>query len=140
MRNIYIREFQFQVAPVKAIFLNNDKGTLPAFSSFFLQLDGSPPISHFFAGNLTPMAQNLKVLIIGGTGYIGKFIVQASAKAGHPTYALIRKSSLASPAKYRIINHFKSLGVNFLFVSRLSSISLDFVVSLLRIIVESIAE
>lgn len=112
---IYIREFQFQVAPVKAIFLNNDKGTLPAFSSFFLQLDGSPPISHFFAGNLTPMAQNLKVLIIGGTGYIGKFIVQASAKAGHPTYALIRKSSLASPAKYRIINHFKSLGVNFLF-------------------------
>ncbi|KAA0045560.1 isoflavone reductase-like protein [Cucumis melo var. makuwa] len=59
------------------------------------------------------MAQ--KVLIIGGTGYIGKFIVQASAKAGHPTYALIRRSSLESPAKNRILNHFKSLGVNFLF-------------------------
>uniref|UniRef100_A0A803NN41 NmrA-like domain-containing protein n=1 Tax=Cannabis sativa TaxID=3483 RepID=A0A803NN41_CANSA len=29
-----------------------------------------------------------KVLIIGGTGYIGKFVVEASAKAGHPTFAL----------------------------------------------------
>ena len=86
------------------------------------------------------MAQNLKVLIIGGTGYIGKFIVQASAKAGHPTYALIRKSSLGSSAKSQIINHFKSLGVNFLFVSLLSSISRNFVVSLLRIFVESFAE
>lgn len=70
------------------------------------------------------MAQ--KVLIIGGTGYIGKFIVQASAKAGHPTYALIRRSSLESPAKNRILNHFKSLGVNFLFVSTCLSIFLDF--------------
>ncbi|KAF4357262.1 hypothetical protein F8388_002770 [Cannabis sativa] len=29
-----------------------------------------------------------KVLIIGGTGYIGKFVVEASVKAGHPTFAL----------------------------------------------------
>ncbi|KAF3446335.1 hypothetical protein FNV43_RR11514 [Rhamnella rubrinervis] len=29
-----------------------------------------------------------KILIIGGTGYIGKFIVGASAKLGHPTFAL----------------------------------------------------
>ncbi|KAK9942513.1 hypothetical protein M0R45_008175 [Rubus argutus] len=31
-----------------------------------------------------------KILFIGGTGYIGKFIVEASAKAGHPTFALVR--------------------------------------------------
>ncbi|KAJ7967309.1 Isoflavone reductase-like [Quillaja saponaria] len=53
-----------------------------------------------------------KILFIGGTGYIGKFIVEASAKAGHPTYALIRKSSISNPAKSPIIEKFKSLGVN----------------------------
>ncbi|XP_023533158.1 isoflavone reductase homolog PCBER-like [Cucurbita pepo subsp. pepo] len=61
------------------------------------------------------MAQKLKVLIIGGTGYIGKFIVEASAKAGHPTYALVRESTLADSAKSSIIDNFRSLGVNFLF-------------------------
>ncbi|KAG1342804.1 hypothetical protein COCNU_05G010330 [Cocos nucifera] len=29
-----------------------------------------------------------KILIIGGTGYLGKFIVGASARSGHPTFAL----------------------------------------------------
>ncbi|KAA3467012.1 isoflavone reductase-like protein [Gossypium australe] len=32
------------------------------------------------------MAEKSKVLIIGGTGYLGKFIVEASAKEGHPTF------------------------------------------------------
>ncbi|KAE8675263.1 hypothetical protein F3Y22_tig00111689pilonHSYRG00100 [Hibiscus syriacus] len=35
------------------------------------------------------MAGKSKILIIGGTGYIGKFIVEASAKEGHPTFALL---------------------------------------------------
>lgn len=61
------------------------------------------------------MAQKLKVLIIGGTGYIGKFVVEASAKAGHPTYALVRESTLADSAKSSIIDNFRSLGVNFVF-------------------------
>ena len=30
------------------------------------------------------MALKSKILIIGGTGYIGKYIVEESAKAGHP--------------------------------------------------------
>ncbi|KAI6707448.1 hypothetical protein NL676_010410 [Syzygium grande] len=55
-----------------------------------------------------------KVLVIGGTGYIGKFIVEASAKSGHPTFALVRKSALSSPAKAEIVEGFKSLGVNLL--------------------------
>nr|ACA60732.1 pterocarpan reductase-like protein [Linum corymbulosum] len=55
-----------------------------------------------------------RILFIGGTGYIGKFIVEASAKSGHPTYALVRKSTLSSPRRSRIVHSFKSLGVNFL--------------------------
>ncbi|KAE8664245.1 Isoflavone reductase-like protein [Hibiscus syriacus] len=34
------------------------------------------------------MAEKSKILIIGGTGYIGKFIVKASTKLGHPTFVL----------------------------------------------------
>ena len=101
---------------------------LRASSSFHLRFTGAAPIRFLFAVNLRPMAQKLKVLIIGGTGYIGKFIVEASAKAGHPTYALVRESTLADSAKSSIIDNFRSLGVNFLFVSSLSFISLDFVV------------
>ncbi|KAJ1401272.1 NmrA-like domain [Sesbania bispinosa] len=53
-----------------------------------------------------------KILVIGGTGWIGKFIVQASAKAGYPTFALVRELTLSNPAKSPIIQTFKSLGVN----------------------------
>ncbi|XP_044509607.1 phenylcoumaran benzylic ether reductase Pyrc5-like [Mangifera indica] len=60
------------------------------------------------------MATKSKILFIGGTGYIGKFIVEASAKAGHPTFVLVRESTLTSPAKSKIIENFKSLGVNFI--------------------------
>ncbi|XP_061372652.1 phenylcoumaran benzylic ether reductase POP1-like [Gastrolobium bilobum] len=56
---------------------------------------------------------NSNVLIIGGTGYIGKFIVEASANAGHPTFVLVRESTLSNPAKSSIIDKFKNLGVNF---------------------------
>ncbi|KAL6270079.1 hypothetical protein ACE6H2_026990 [Prunus campanulata] len=61
-----------------------------------------------------PMAATKsKILFIGGTGYIGKFIVEASAKAGHPTYALVREPTLSNPAKAKVIENFKALGVNF---------------------------
>ncbi|XP_056160578.1 phenylcoumaran benzylic ether reductase Pyrc5-like [Syzygium oleosum] len=58
------------------------------------------------------MAEKSRVLVIGGTGYIGKFIVEASAKSGHPTFALARESTLSSPAKAKIVEGFKSLGFN----------------------------
>ncbi|KAH7848841.1 hypothetical protein Vadar_008904 [Vaccinium darrowii] len=57
------------------------------------------------------MAEKSKILIIGGTGYIGKFIVEASAKSGHPTFALVRESTLSDPAKAKLIDGFKSSGV-----------------------------
>jgi len=60
------------------------------------------------------MANKSKILIIGGTGYIGKFIVEASAKAGHVTFALVRESSLSDPAKAKIVENFKSLGITIL--------------------------
>ncbi|KAJ1393658.1 NmrA-like domain [Sesbania bispinosa] len=57
-------------------------------------------------------AADTKILFIRGTGYIGKFIVEASLKAGHPTYLLVRESSLSHPARSPIIQKFKTLGVN----------------------------
>ncbi|KAK3440979.1 hypothetical protein EUGRSUZ_B01241 [Eucalyptus grandis] len=58
------------------------------------------------------MAEKSRVLVIGGTGEIGKFIVKASAKSGRPTFALVRESTLSNPAKAEIIEGFKSLNVN----------------------------
>ncbi|KAF3446334.1 hypothetical protein FNV43_RR11513 [Rhamnella rubrinervis] len=55
-----------------------------------------------------------KILIIGGTGYIGKFIVEASAKLGHPTFALVRESTVNDPVKGKVIENFKNLGVTVL--------------------------
>ncbi|KAH9656727.1 Phenylcoumaran benzylic ether reductase 1 [Citrus sinensis] len=56
------------------------------------------------------MASKSKILFIGGTGYIGKFIVEASAKAGHPTFVLVRESTLSDPSKSQLLDHFKKLG------------------------------
>ncbi|XP_038716450.1 eugenol synthase 1-like [Tripterygium wilfordii] len=60
-------------------------------------------------------AEKSKILIIGGTGYIGKFIVEASAKLGHPTFALVRESAISDPVKGKLIENFKSLGVALIF-------------------------
>ncbi|KAI9181670.1 hypothetical protein LWI28_017340 [Acer negundo] len=59
------------------------------------------------------MASKSKILIIGGTGYIGKFIVEASAKAGHPTFVLVRESTLSCASRAKVVENFKNLGVNF---------------------------
>ncbi|XP_054818660.1 phenylcoumaran benzylic ether reductase Betv6 [Prosopis cineraria] len=60
------------------------------------------------------MAEKSKILIIGGTGYIGKYVVEASAKAGHPTFALARESTVSDPIKGKLIDNFRTLGVNLL--------------------------
>lgn len=62
------------------------------------------------------MAEKSKILIIGATGYIGKYIVEASAKLGHPTFALIRESALSNPSKSHIIQSFSNHGVTLLHV------------------------
>jgi phenylcoumaran benzylic ether reductase len=53
-----------------------------------------------------------KILIIGGTGYIGKFVVSASACLGHPTFALVRDTAPADPAKAKLLESFKDSGVS----------------------------
>ncbi|TKY75165.1 Isoflavone reductase protein [Spatholobus suberectus] len=58
------------------------------------------------------MAEKSKILIIGGTGYIGKHIVEASAKAGHSTFAMVRECTISDPAKAKLLHKFKTLGVN----------------------------
>lgn len=52
-----------------------------------------------------------KVLVIGATGYIGKFIVGASVKLGHPTTALVRDTSPTDAAKAKVLEGFQSSGV-----------------------------
>lgn len=60
------------------------------------------------------MAGKSNILVIGGTGFLGKFMVQASAKAGHPTFALVRESSESNPYKAEIVKNFKEQGVTIL--------------------------
>ncbi|XP_021752882.1 isoflavone reductase-like protein [Chenopodium quinoa] len=57
------------------------------------------------------MASKSKVLIIGATGYIGKFIAEASVKNGHQTFALVREETFS---KVDTQEYFHSLGVNVL--------------------------
>ena len=64
------------------------------------------------------MAQKSKILIIGGTG---KYIVEESAKAGHPTFALVRENTASNPEKSKLIGSFKSFGVTLLHVCTNSS-------------------
>ncbi|XP_010536349.1 PREDICTED: isoflavone reductase homolog P3-like [Tarenaya hassleriana] len=61
------------------------------------------------------MAEKSKILVIGGTGYFGKFMVQGSAKSGHPTFALLRESTVSNPDKAKLVQGFKDLGVNILY-------------------------
>ncbi|KAH0722702.1 hypothetical protein KY290_005354 [Solanum tuberosum] len=70
------------------------------------------------------MAGKSKILFIGGTGYIGKFIVEASAKAGHDTFVLVTESTLSNPTKAKFIDTFKSFGVTFLYGDLYDHVSL----------------
>jgi hypothetical protein len=40
-----------------------------------------------------------KILVIGGTGYLGRHVVAASARLGHPTFALVRDPAPPDPTK-----------------------------------------
>ncbi|XP_008784914.1 isoflavone reductase-like protein [Phoenix dactylifera] len=55
-----------------------------------------------------------RILIIGGTGYLGKFVVGASARSGHPTFALVRNTAPSDPAKAQLLETFKNSGVTIL--------------------------
>ncbi|GAV58627.1 NmrA domain-containing protein [Cephalotus follicularis] len=53
-----------------------------------------------------------KVLVVGGTGYIGKRIVKASLAQGHPTYVLQRTEIGLDIDKLQMLLSFKKQGAN----------------------------
>ncbi|KAG5614281.1 hypothetical protein H5410_014105 [Solanum commersonii] len=61
------------------------------------------------------MEEKSKILIIGGTGYIGKYLVKESVKCGYSTFILVRESTLANPEKSKLIDTFKSIGVTLIY-------------------------
>lgn len=69
-------------------------------------------------------SEKSKNLIIGGTGYIGKFVVEASVKAGHPTSVLVRESTVADPVKGKLIDNFKNSGVTLAYVCFISFLNI----------------
>jgi hypothetical protein len=60
-----------------------------------------------------------RILLIGATGYIGRFVAQQAVAAGHPTYALIRPSTASDPAKAQRVQELKDSGVHILYVYNL---------------------
>ncbi|KAL5200426.1 hypothetical protein ABZP36_021629 [Zizania latifolia] len=51
-----------------------------------------------------------RVLVIGGTGYIGRFIVAVSAREGHPTAVLVRDPAPADADKAAVLQGFRDAG------------------------------
>ncbi|CAM0879483.1 unnamed protein product [Alopecurus aequalis] len=60
---------------------------------------------------MDPDEERSRVLVIGGTGHIGKHIVAASARHGHPTSVLIRDATPLDPAKAQLLMRFVDSGV-----------------------------
>uniref|UniRef100_A0A7N0RFW7 NmrA-like domain-containing protein n=1 Tax=Kalanchoe fedtschenkoi TaxID=63787 RepID=A0A7N0RFW7_KALFE len=59
-------------------------------------------------------SQMRKVLVFGGTGYIGKHVVRASVKQGHPTFVYGRPiTPHATPSKLLLHQEFLAQGVTF---------------------------
>ncbi|PIA41456.1 hypothetical protein AQUCO_02200106v1 [Aquilegia coerulea] len=52
----------------------------------------------------------MKVLVVGGTGYIGKRIVKASLAQGHTTYVLLRPETAYDIDKLQMVLGFKEQG------------------------------
>lgn len=56
--------------------------------------------------------EKARIVIFGGTGYLGKFMVRASVSSGHPTYAYVRPVSPDSGAsKLDLLKEFEKMGV-----------------------------
>uniref|UniRef100_A0A0E0MHH1 NmrA-like domain-containing protein n=1 Tax=Oryza punctata TaxID=4537 RepID=A0A0E0MHH1_ORYPU len=55
-----------------------------------------------------------RILVVGGTGYIGRHVVAASARLGHPTTALVRDTAPSDPAKAQLLQSFRDAGVTLL--------------------------
>ncbi|KAH9295439.1 hypothetical protein KI387_039027, partial [Taxus chinensis] len=56
-----------------------------------------------------------RVLVIGATGYIGRFVALAAVAAGHPVYALVRRATASLPAKAQCLQELKDAGVHIIY-------------------------
>lgn len=53
-----------------------------------------------------------KILIFGGTGYIGKYMVKASVSLGHKTFVYARPiTEKSNPSKLQLHKEFQEIGV-----------------------------
>ncbi|RWR82375.1 bifunctional pinoresinol-lariciresinol reductase 2-like protein [Cinnamomum micranthum f. kanehirae] len=53
-----------------------------------------------------------RVLIVGGTGHMGRRLVRASLKLGHPTYVLFRDENINDMEKVELVLDFKRAGAH----------------------------
>ena len=54
-----------------------------------------------------------RILVVGGTGYLGKYVVKGSVKEGHPTFVF-------GASKKAVVVEFESLGAIALYVRSLN--------------------
>ncbi|PUZ51580.1 hypothetical protein GQ55_6G199400 [Panicum hallii var. hallii] len=59
-------------------------------------------------------SEKSKILVVGATGYLGRHVVAASARLGHPTFALVRDAAPSDPAKAALLKSFQDAGVTLL--------------------------
>ncbi|PUZ51578.1 hypothetical protein GQ55_6G199200 [Panicum hallii var. hallii] len=59
-------------------------------------------------------AEKSRILVVGGTGCLGRHVVAASARLGHPTLALVRDTAPSDPAKAALLKSFQDAGVTLL--------------------------
>ncbi|KAK9103018.1 hypothetical protein Sjap_020272 [Stephania japonica] len=59
-------------------------------------------------------SEKCKVLVLGGTGYLGKRLVKASLREGHPTYVLQRVENVMDINKIQALLRLKKRGVQFI--------------------------
>jgi len=58
------------------------------------------------------MERKNRIVVFGGSGYIGKHLVKASISLGHPTIVYIRPlTSQTLPSKAQLYKDFTSMGV-----------------------------
>nr|CAB3472561.1 unnamed protein product [Digitaria exilis] len=52
-----------------------------------------------------------RILVVGATGYLGRHVVTASARLGHPTFALVRDTAPSDAAKAALLKSCHDAGV-----------------------------